>query len=164
MIDGEEGSDAPVCCPICEATADDGCDHVLACIDQTFDECEGGTVHDGWWHQSRARLGGTFKAYFLSGHKPAWDCDYVTEAWNAMLAERRNTGEGVLLHARTATDLLLHVLEESGGTKVGVGLIGSSGGRCESEYRLLYAEDPAAVCVKGTATLEQCLRERSRSD
>jgi hypothetical protein len=163
MMADEYGGDAPVCCPICEATADDGCDHVLACIDQTFDECEGGTVLHGWWDESRARLEETFKAYFLSGHKPAWDCSYVTEAWNAMLAERRNTGEDVFLHAFTATDLLLYVLEESGGTEVGLGLIGGSGGHCASEYRLLYAEDPEAVCAKATTTLEQCLRERSRS-
>jgi len=99
-----------------------------------------------------------------AGREPKWESPYVTDAWDAMLDERRDTEEDVFLHAATATDLLVYVLEEAGGTDVGVGLTDCSGGRCESEYRLLYAEKPEEVCGLATNLLEQFLVEQKGAE
>jgi len=159
MIDHEYGGEAPVCCPVCEASTEDGCDHVLLCFDETFDECEGGICYDGWWNESRQRVETVFKAILQSGREPKWKCPFLADAWEAVLDARRDNEGARFLHPATATDLLVYALEEAGGAEVGAGLIGSSGGRCESKYRLLYAEKPRNICARATALLEQCLAE-----
>ena len=164
MINDEYGGGESICCPVCDAATEDGCDHVLLCVDQTFGECEGGTCCDGWWDESRQRVEAVFKAIVQAGREPKWESPYVTDAWDAMLDERRDTEEDVFLHAATATDLLVYVLEEAGGTDVGVGLTDCSGGRCESEYRLLYAEKPEEVCGLATNLLEQFLVEQKGAE
>lgn len=164
MIDDEYGDGELICCPVCDASTEDGCDHVLLCFDQTFGECEGGICYDGWWHESQQRVETVFKAVLQSGREPKWECDYVADAWNAMLGENCDTKQGRFLHAATVTDLLVHVLEEAGGMEVGTRLTAPSGGRCESEYRLLYAEKPRNVCDQATTLLEQCLVEQKNAE
>jgi len=161
MIDHEYGGEAPVCCPVCEASTEDGCDHVLLCFDETFDECEGGFACENWWGQSRQSIEAVFKDCVRAGREPEWPCPYVQEAWVATLNQRLDTEEDAFLHAATATALLIYVLEESGGAEVGIGLIGSSGGRCESEYRLVYAERPDEVCRNASEMLKHALAQRT---
>jgi hypothetical protein len=156
---GEDGDS--ICCPICDATTDEGCDHVVACIDQTFDACEGGFACEKWWDESRQRIETAFKDCVQAGREPEWQCVYVEEAWVAMIKQRLDNEEDVFVHAATATDLLIYVLEESGGTEIGVGLTGPSGGRCESEYRLVYAERPDEVCRKAAEMLTHLVAQRT---
>jgi hypothetical protein len=156
----EEASGEGVRCPVCGASDEEGCKHVLACVDQTFGECEGGFAFDNWWSDSKSRIEEVFRACAEAEGSPDWSCGYVREAWQAVADELYGDEDDVFLDAATVTDLLIYVLEESGGTEVGSGLIGPSGGRCDSMYRLLYAERPEEVCRRAAEMLDRFLRDQ----
>lgn len=157
----ESGDNDEIACPECGADTSEDCPHILAVIDVTFGQCEGGAAYE-LWDKYTSRVTEVFQKHLADGVKPDWKHFEVQEVWDAL--ELPEDPEDFCLPFEAFADLMVAVFEEAGGVDHPGDLTEESGGRCESEVRILYAKKPKKVCEKAVAVLEQWLTEMKPSD
>ena len=157
----ESGENAEIACPECGADTTEHCPHLLAVIDVTFGQCEGGAAFDRWSGYT-SRVIEVFQKHLANGVTPDWEHFEVQEVWEAL--EEVDDPEDFYLPSEAFTNLMVAVFEEAGGFDHSGDLIDESGGRCESEMRIVYAKKPKKVCEKAAVILEQWLAEVKPSE
>lgn len=152
----ESGECEEITCPECGAGTDRACRHLLAVIDVTFGECEGGKACD-YWQGYRSQVTNAMRAFLVDGATPSWERSEVADLWN-QLQEEVEAIDDFNLPDAAFNELMISVLEEAGGDEHDGSIHAESGGRSESEMRILYAKSPKKVCEKATGVLAEWLK------
>ncbi len=144
-----------VCCPTCGSG--DECPHLLAVIDRTFNEVQGGYCFDRD-HEFQDAIEGTFKKTLERGrHKKSVRRDSeIGELWSYAI-ENYAPGDGeVPIDADCLTGLVIRYLNDAGGEEFQAvddpGVPGES-----SAISLIYARSPHKVFTKAISRLREDL-------
>lgn len=154
----ESGDCEQVACPFCHASADEGCDHVLAVADTTFAEKPSGAVADRL-REFEDVVAEAFAAKLAAGQTVKWQNYALQELWDAVVEEKCDP-EDIVLPTNKMTELIWSALEDAGGWDHPGSLIMGSGGYCESAIKLMYAENPAEVIALALRRLPSLLVEQ----
>ena len=152
-VDGEEEC---VRCPVCHADTDAGCEHVVAVIDDTFEEGPDGYVYE-YIPAFTQEITKVFRERLISGETAEWDNDYVNNLWTALEVE-----DDFSLPSKEFNELVVELLEEAGGVSHFGTLISEFGGRCESEVSIMYDENPEKLCDLAAKVLTKWLAAKPR--
>ena len=148
----DEDTGREILCPFCGSP--DDCDHLLALIDQTFSECDGGYAFERY-HEFRTRIEAAFiRSLREGGHKQrSRRKDELSELWQYARTAYSPGYEDVELDQYVLTRLIIELLEAAGGVRYS-GPIDSGGGPgYSSALALFHARNPQAVFEAAVANL-----------
>ena len=139
----EETGEEPTC-PICRSPEYGNCGHLVADLDRSFGECQGGALYE-----KLAEFSGLVEDAFLS-HLIAhtipkagrWE---LGELWEAANENFDPDEDDVVLDSDIFQRVLIELLEDSGAFELPEGLMDPGGPGMTSSISLLFAEDPAKV-------------------
>jgi len=159
----EEDSEQIICCPYCRATYEVGCEHTLAIVDETFNECHGDLASEQY-DEFRTIIEGHFLRLLKSGQREglSWDDVNVNELWNVVREDYSPQDEELSVDMFAFTNLFIKLLEVAGGKRYPNSLIEGYGPGMTSVIRLFYAEDPARVFEVARSELEARLHKEGR--
>lgn len=168
MIINEDTGEAPEC-PFCgQQLGEEGdCTHVLAEIDQTFGECEGGALYGSVWGFQQGISAAMFE-WLKTGATPHWgDYPNLQYIWEDALALWRDgsipTADDVPVFDYGFWSTLEALLEDSGAVSAPGPLAFDSGmPGTSSAYSIIYAKDPTATLKLAANLLREYLACRER--
>jgi hypothetical protein len=143
-------------CVICGSL--DDCEHLVACIDRTFGECEGGALYyrDGeFW----SKIEMAFIVALKSGIEKKWHRGELEELWDYARNENDVEEKYVGLDKFAFIRLLVELLEDAGAIRRPGAWVTDGGPGMSSSYSLLYAEKPNAVIGEALKGLRAILIE-----
>ena len=147
----ESGEYERVECPVCHVDTDESCDHLLALADVTFTEEPCGAVGDHLRAFEKI-ISKAFAPRLVSGNVVKWKNFTVGQLWEALLKEDGDP-EDFTLPSPQFYELVIELLATAGGWEHPGSLVMGSGGHCESEVRLMYAENPQEIVEKALKML-----------
>jgi len=139
----ESGEYERVQCPVCHVDSDESCDHLLALADVTFTEEPCGAVGNHLRAFEKI-VSEAFAPRLASGTVVKWKNFTVGQLWEALLEEDYDP-EDFTLPSPQFYELVIELLAAAGGWEHPGSLVMGSGGHCESEVRIMYAENPQNV-------------------
>ena len=151
MSDEDSEDDGEIRCPICGSP--DACKHQLFFYDVTFGETMAGVVDKD---ELERMIATAFVTAIQEGTTPEWYDPEISDLFErvdeAYIAEVL-TAEEPWLPDLLPIRVLIELLEDAGGIDIGCSAIMSSGGRCDSAVRAVYAKNPEVVYGKAKAML-----------
>jgi hypothetical protein len=153
----DEDTGRKIPCPFCGSF--DGCDHLLALIDQTFSECSEGYACERY-DEFQALIEAAFIRSLRQGTQK-WHSrkkDELAELWQYARTAYSSGDEDAALDQYVLTRLIIGLLEAAGGKRYpnSIKSVGAPG-YC-SAWVLLHAKDPQAVFEGALADLKFRLR------
>jgi hypothetical protein len=164
MSDDDSEDDGDIRCPICGSP--DACKHQLFFYDVTFSETMAGIVDKDALERMIATA---FVTAIKEGTTPDWHDPEISDRFERV--DETYTAEVLTAEEPWLPDLLpirvlIDLLEDAGGIDIGCSAIMSSGGRCDSAVRAVYAKKPEVVYEKAktmlAARLEKALHPKRR--
>jgi hypothetical protein len=164
MSEDDSEDDGDIRCPICGSP--DACKHQLFFYDVTFSETMAGIVDKDALERMIATA---FVTAIKEGTTPDWHDPEISDRFERV--DETYTAEVLTAEEPWLPDLLpirvlIDLLEDAGGIDIGCSAIMSSGGRCDSAVRAVYAKKPEVVYEKAktmlAARLEKALHPKRR--
>jgi hypothetical protein len=150
----EDTGDA-VECPFCGS--EDDCPHLLAVLDRSFNECNGGYAYSRF-HEFAERITETFERELKAGRKarkPEED-GLVAELWEYAVEAYPESKE-VELDDDVLFNLVAELFDDAGGEEYPGSIIVEGGPGYTSALTVFHAEDPARVFERALSGLQQRL-------
>lgn len=139
----EETGKEPTC-PVCGSPDYGDCGHLVADLDRSFCECQGGELYEKM-AEFLSLVEGAFLSHLTENTVPnsgKWELDELWEATNESFDPDE---EYVGLDGYIFQRVLIELLEDSGAFELPEGLMDPGGPGMTSSISLLFAEDPAMV-------------------
>jgi hypothetical protein len=152
----ESEAEEQVTCLECGAPVDVDCPHLLLVADVTYGASTGG-VADEFWDRYTQQVQEVFAKCLREKTSPQWSQYAVQKVWDDMDLEESDDPEKPSLPVGAFINLVVEVLQASGGTEHPGSLVGRSGAYSESVMRIMYDADPRAVCERAVQTLAEWL-------
>jgi hypothetical protein len=153
MSDEDTGEEIP--CPYCGQVAD--CDHLLAMIDQSFNECCGGYAFDRYEEFQTVIQTAFGRLLRLGKHKECpWSEETLCDLWQSA-REAYATGdedEDVSLDEYLLTGLIIEVLADAGGVRYSGSIHDPGPPGFSSTLTVFHAKNPQSVFDIALANLQ----------
>jgi hypothetical protein len=145
-------------CMFCDS--EEGCDHFVACIDRTFNECSSGALYDRDWEFS-SEIKTEFLRLLKSGREKKWDDSSIEDLWGEAKANFDAETEDVILEGIYFYRLLIELLEDAGAIDHPGSIVDEGGPGMSSAYTLLFADNPKSVVDDALKNLKKILFEKT---
>ncbi|NCA17892.1 MAG: hypothetical protein EBS90_12770 [Betaproteobacteria bacterium] len=152
----ESGEFEEIVCPFCDTKIEQGCEHVLLHVDVTFGQCIDGAAQQ-METQIGDRITEAFQGHLIAGRNPQWCHHEMQELWDNIRIGYEGNPASLPIGGSAFYRVFFSLLDEAGGYEYHGNLVSRSGAYCESSVRLMYAENPAEVCVKALSILHTYL-------
>jgi hypothetical protein len=139
----EETGEGPTC-PICESPEYGDCGHLVADLDLSFGECQGGALYEKMAEFS-SLIEDAFLLHLNTNTVPNSGKWELGELWEAANENFDPDEEYVALDSDIFQRVLIELLEDSGAFELPEGLMDTGGPGMTSSISLLFAEEPAKV-------------------
>jgi hypothetical protein len=151
--DREENTGKTIC-PYCASS--DECDHCLAMIDRTFNECDAGYASERY-NQFQTLIDAAFVGSFQLGDRKEcpWSDEIFCELWQDARKAYSPNDEEVSLEPDARTSLIIELLEAAGGVRCEDSDAGPPG--FSSALTVFYAKNPQSVFETALANLRRRL-------
>ena len=153
-INEDTGED--VTCPLCQSPEYWECGHLVASLDRTFCECDGGELFDRE-HEFREVVEMAFRAHFKAGstssNLPSGALRELWETLSPQSFEEAVEGDGLELDGFVFQRVLIEALEDAGVIEPKGQLCDPGGPGMTSSVSLLFAKRPQDCIKKALALL-----------
>lgn len=152
----DEDSNEKIKCMFCGST--DDCEHLLAILDRSFNECCGGYLLN-YYYQFQYIVEKAFSDIEKNcpNLKPSWDNYFISELWNKKMHDMPLSNYPVSVDEYILSRLIKELLTECGGYEY----MGPIAGENEdipgfsSALTIIYAENPKSVYENALLLLEK---------
>jgi len=141
-INADTGED--VVCPICNAAEYWDCGHLVASLDRSFGECQGGALFDRQTECS-SLVEDAFLPHLQKGTEPSLGYSSLVELWEAAKGDFTSGDEDVCLDGDIWQRVLIEYLEDAGAVDLPEPLMDPGAPGMTSSMSLLFAETPPEV-------------------
>jgi hypothetical protein len=157
MRDDDDDSEDVVPCPYCGTEED--CEHLLAIIDKTFNECGGGYACDRYEEFGQI-IEGSFGKFLRQGERKRfkWGDKEIQELWFSAVENYSPEDGEVSLDRDVLTALIINLLEVSRGVHSG-SVSDDSGPGLSSVVCVFHANNPKKVFDSALSKLKVRLRK-----
>lgn len=158
LVTINEDTGEEVVCPICNAADYWACGHLVASLDRSFCECQGGALLDREAELS-SRIEDAFLPHLENGSQPSFGYSSLEELWVAA-KENFSASDGyVVLDGDIWQRVLIEHLEDAGAFDLPGPLMDPDGPGMTSSMSLLFAEKPKEVVDKALQDFVSVLNE-----
>lgn len=154
----DEDSREPIRCPYCGTEGD--CPHLLAAIDETFNECSGGYASD-CYQEFRMVIDNSFGRLLQKGVRDdlTRESGELHELWNYAVKDYDSEDGEVSIDPYVLTRLIINLLEVSGGKKYPGSIYDGSAPGFTSVICVFHAQRPQSVFETALSELKARLRK-----
>lgn len=156
----DEDTGESVVCPLCNATEYWNCGHLVASLDRSFCECDGGAIYSRQQELS-AIIEGAFLSHMKNGSEPSLNFDAFPELWQEAKSNYEPADGYVFLDGCILQRILIELLEEEGAYEAPGSLVATGGPGMSSSMSLLFAENPSEVIEQALQRLSTELKEEA---
>jgi len=154
----DSASEGVVPCPHCGTEGN--CPHLLALIDETFNECADGYGY-ARYDEFRAAIEDSFGRLLSDGSRKRlkWGDKQIQKLWHRAVENYSSEDSEVTLDPDVLTVLIVDLLETSGGKRYSGSVSDDGGPGLSSVYCVFHAKNPKRVFDSALSMLKDRLRE-----
>lgn len=155
----EDTNESPVC-TVCGAEEFGDCGHLVADLDITFSECEGGALYEKLFDFTAAlktafaaNLSGDFQSNFGFYEKT------MAKLWREVQDEAAGDMENIFVTGPIFLDLLIELLRDAGADEYPGPVVTDGGSGNSSSCRLYFSKNPEATIQEAYSLLIAAVSE-----
>ena len=150
MIDENTGEEPR--CLLCGSS--DGCEHIVADIDLTFNDCCSGALYNRLF-EFRSLIHDRFLAILKERNPPAWQNDNLAELWRRAKEDYDGNDDAFQLDGYLFYSILIGLLIGAGAIEHPGSIVDYGGPGMTSSVSLLFADEPEIVVDQALEKLKQ---------